>query len=229
MIEYDILSSGSKGNATVINGEILIDCGVPARSLSRYIKTLRLVLLTHQHGDHLNPAAIRYLALERPSLRFICGPWLYDRTLKAGALKLQVDRMLPGETAVYNAGRISTKPGYEITMAPAKHDVPNCGYKVILPSGEKLFYMTDTNTLDSIVAKGFDLYMLEANWEEAGMRERITAAMESGQYQYEWRAIENHLSKEKADNWLYQNMGPNSQYIYLHCHEDIDSGGVSNE
>ena len=49
---YDILATGSSGNAVVINGEILIDCGVPMKKLreSGYIKSLNLVLLTHAHG-----------------------------------------------------------------------------------------------------------------------------------------------------------------------------------
>lgn len=37
---YDILATGSSGNAVVINGEILIDCGVPMKKLreSGYIE-----------------------------------------------------------------------------------------------------------------------------------------------------------------------------------------------
>lgn len=52
---YNIISTGSKGNAVVINGRILIDCGVPFKALEPVKKDLRLVLLTHIHSDHFNP------------------------------------------------------------------------------------------------------------------------------------------------------------------------------
>lgn len=75
---YDILATGSSGNAVVINGEILIDCGVPMKKLreSGYIKSLNLVLLTHSHGDHFNPATVRALHQERPALRWGCCEWM---------------------------------------------------------------------------------------------------------------------------------------------------------
>ena len=52
---YNIISTGSKGNAVVINGRILIDCGVPFKALEPVKKDLRLALLTHIHSDHFNP------------------------------------------------------------------------------------------------------------------------------------------------------------------------------
>lgn len=52
---YNIISTGSKGNAVVINDRILIDIGVPFKALEPVKKDLRLVLLTHQHSDHFNP------------------------------------------------------------------------------------------------------------------------------------------------------------------------------
>ena len=221
MIEHDILSSGSQGNAVVVNKEILIDCGVPIKSLNKYVKSLRLVLLTHVHSDHFNPATIKYLSRERPSLRFVGGYWLYKRLHKCGVSSWALDFLDYGETAVFNSGSHLAKPGYEITMIPAKHDVLNCGYAVVLPSGEKLFYMTDTSTMDGIVAKNYDLYMLEANYAESTMSERIAADMAAGQYQRHWRVVHTHLAEETALDWLYRNMGSNSQYILMHAHENI--------
>lgn len=46
----EIISTGSKGNAVILNGSILIDCGVSSRKLEPYAKKLKLVLLTHVHG-----------------------------------------------------------------------------------------------------------------------------------------------------------------------------------
>lgn len=70
MIGYNIIATGSKGNAVVIEHEILIDCGVPFKALAAEWKTLKLVLLTHIHCDHFQPSTLRLLASNRPTLRF---------------------------------------------------------------------------------------------------------------------------------------------------------------
>ena len=51
-IKYEIIATGSDGNAVVINDIVLIDCGVPFKALKPYYKKLKLVLLTHIPADH---------------------------------------------------------------------------------------------------------------------------------------------------------------------------------
>ena len=53
-MNYNIISTGSQGNAIVLNNIILLDCGVPFRDLKDVYKGLKIVLLTHIHGDHFN-------------------------------------------------------------------------------------------------------------------------------------------------------------------------------
>ena len=55
MIDYNIISTGSQGNAVVIEHKILIDCGVSFKALAAEYRTLKLVLLTHIHSDHFHP------------------------------------------------------------------------------------------------------------------------------------------------------------------------------
>lgn len=47
---YEIIETGSTGNATVVEKKILIDAGVAYSKLEPFIPELRLVLLTHAHG-----------------------------------------------------------------------------------------------------------------------------------------------------------------------------------
>ena len=81
---YNIISTGSKGNAVVINDRILIDCGVSFKALEPVKKDLRLVLLTHVHSDHFNPRTVRALHKERPTLRWGCCEWMGGPLLGAG-------------------------------------------------------------------------------------------------------------------------------------------------
>ena len=75
---------------------------------------------------------------------------------------------------------IGKKHDYKLfKLIPIKlyHNVPNCGYKIYFDD-EKLLYATDTNTLEGIEAKGYDLYMIEANYTDEEMAERIKAKEE---------------------------------------------------
>jgi L-ascorbate metabolism protein UlaG (beta-lactamase superfamily) len=209
---YNIISTGSKGNAVVINDRIMIDCGVPYKLLEPYTKRLKLVLLTHEHGDHFVPSSVRRLHKERPMLRFGCCPWMVGHILDAGVDKRVIDIYEEGHTYLY--------PGdLQIRPEPLFHNVPNCGYH-IRTNGKRLFYATDTGTMDGIEAKEYDLYMIEANHTKADIAARAAEKQARGEYAYEFRAAENHLSQEQAEDWLYQNMGPRSLYVFLHGHEE---------
>ena len=215
---FDVIATGSSGNAVVINDTIMIDCGVPLKALEPVKKDLSLVLLTHVHGDHFKPRTVRTLHKERPTLRWCCCGWMVGPLLEAGVDKRVIDVAnadAPGDTSkalIYNGLAI-------VRPEPLVHDVPNCGWH-ISSSKENLFYATDTATLDGIEAPGYDLYMIEANHTREELEARAQAKRAAGEYAYEYRAAANHLSQEQALDWLYQQMGPNSQYVFLHQHTE---------
>ena len=49
-VKYTIISSGSQGNAVILNDFVLVDCGVPYKQIAPYVSQLKLVLLTHIHS-----------------------------------------------------------------------------------------------------------------------------------------------------------------------------------
>lgn len=210
-IDFKIISTGSQGNAVIVHKVILIDCGVPFKALKDYYKDLRLVLLTHIHSDHFNKTTIKRLAAERPRLRFGCGRWLVGPLVACGVSKSQID-VLNFDTS-YGYGICNVIP------VPLVHNVPNQGYKIHFPFG-KMIYATDTNNLNGITAWHYDLYMIEANYEDDVIQEKIKAKKAEGLYAYETQVLKNHLSKAKCDEFIFGNCGPNSRYCYLHCHDD---------
>lgn len=208
-MNYNIISTGSQGNAIVLNNIILLDCGVPFRDLKKVYRDLAIVLLTHIHGDHFNRITIRKLAKERPTLRFACCKWLVSDLLKCGVSIHNID--------VLEIGRIYNYMAFQISPVKLYHDVDNAGWRVF-QNGEKAIYMTDTVTLEGITAKNYDLYLVEANYSTSDLLKRIRAKEAAGQFVYEYRVQKVHLSKEKADEWLLDNMGENSEAIYIHQH-----------
>ena len=148
-------------------------------------------------------------------MRWGCCEWMVGALLECGVRKTQIDVLSLGAENSY--GRFIVEP------VQLQHNVPNCGYKITYSEFGRLFYATDTNNLDGIEVQGYDLYMVEANYTEEGIMERIRRKQEDGEHCYEWDVLQNHLSKEKANDWLYHNMGPDSSYVYLHGHEEDDN------
>lgn len=208
-MNYNIISTGSQGNAIVLNNIILLDCGVPFRDLKDVYKDLKIVLLTHIHGDHFNKTTIRKLAAERPTLRFACCSWLVSELLQCGVSIHNIDSL--------EIGRIYDYKAFKVSPVKLYHDVENAGWRVF-QNAEKAIYMTDTVTLEGITAKNYDLYLVEANYCTEELEERIRSKEAAGQFVYEYRVKRVHLSKEKCDEWLLENVGENSEAIYIHQH-----------
>ena len=214
---YKILATGSDGNATIINGYALIDCGVPYKAIEPYAQDLRLVFLTHIHGDHFNAATIKKLAFVRPSLRWVCCEWLVEALLDAGVKATQIDVVRPGAWVAFEIGDVVYASPIELT-----HNVRNCGWRIVI-NEESLFYATDTGSLEGISVKDFDIYMVEANHVRADLERRLAEKEAAGEYAYERRAAENHLSREQAIDWLAENMGPKSLWVPMHGHKEKEA------
>lgn len=116
---YNIISTGSKGNAVIYFDSILIDCGVPYSHIKPYIDKIQIVLLTHQHSDHINMSTIKQIQFNRPSIRFGCGAFLSEIL----SCVRNVD--------VFEAGKIYNYGLFKISPIILYHDVLNFGYRIL--------------------------------------------------------------------------------------------------
>ena len=205
-MNYKIINTGSNGNATVIEEIILIDCGVSYKKLEKYVGKLKLVFISHIHQDHFNKTTVKSLAKVRPTLRFAVGKYLVSELLKIGVDKRNIDIIEPNKKYDYRL--------FQITPVKLYHDVPNLGIRVFIDN-KKLIYATDTYTLDGIIAKNYDVYLIEGNYED---EEELHNRAENSYY--ESRVLKTHLSREYATKWLLTNMGDNSIYEFMHQHRE---------
>ena len=205
MIKYEIIGSGSEGNALLINGELLIDCGVPYNKLTPYIKDLKFVLVTHQHGDHFNLATIKKIKYERPLVEILMNADIDTSEFNFKVHPLYADKMM-------------IVGGYLITPQKLYHNVSNLAF-IIKHSSGKLFYGTDTFEVKHISkAQGLDFYFLEMNFDENIMEDMIDREVRSsdiGFAHYEESQF-NHLSFQKAWKWFSENRNTDSRLIPLH-------------
>ena len=209
---YDILGTGSTGNCVIYNS-IMLDCGLPYKQIKPYLKDVKLIFISHKHSDHLNKSTIKRIAYNHPNIKFLVAFYLVDLLLELG-----VDKK--------NILTIDLEKWYDIGIAKVKfepliHDVPNVALKIEM-NGEKVIYAVDTNKLDHIKAKDYDLYMIEANYiDEEELENRIKQDYDNGlTFSHYERVKKTHLSQQKAYNWLQENMKKESTFVFLHEHKD---------
>lgn len=204
MIQTQVISSGSEGNAVIYNNAIMVDCSVALKALQEVKRSLKIVLLTHKHSDHLKIRTLQRLQAERPTLRVACGDFLLE---ELPCIK-NIDVLQVGKIYDYGAFKVSPVKLY--------HDVPNFGWRIFLPNGQKIFHATDTAHLEGITAKGYDLYAIEHNYCEEYIQQAIEEARANGEYTHAYGNINTHLSIQQARAFIEANRKESSEVLELH-------------
>ncbi|WP_298827951.1 MBL fold metallo-hydrolase [uncultured Capnocytophaga sp.] len=199
-----VIISGSEGNAVIYNNAIMVDCGVSLKALQEVKRSLKIVLLTHKHSDHLKIRTLQRLQAERPTLRVACGDFLLE---ELPCIK-NIDVLQVGK--IYNYG------AFKVSPIKLYHDVPNFGWRIFLPNGQKIFHATDTVHLEGITAKGYDLYAIEHNYCEEYIQEAIEEARANGEYTHAYGNINTHLSIQQARAFIEANRKESSEVLELH-------------
>lgn len=198
-----VIASGSKGNAVLHHNSILVDCGVAFAMLKPYLKDIQIVLLTHEHGDHLVLSTLQRLVFERPTLRIGCCEWMLPHL---EGIK-NVD--------VYELGKLYDYGQFKLSPIKLYHDVPNCGYRVF-KDNHKTIHATDTYTLECITAKGYDLFAIESNYNEDTVWETIERIEAAGGFSHQRGSINTHLSEQSCNEFYYSNRAAHSKLVRLH-------------
>lgn len=208
---YNILKSGSKGNAIIVENIFLFDCGVPYSTIKPYLKDIKLVFISHVHSDHINKSTIHTIAYNKPNIKFLVGEYLVDTLVKCDVQKKNI--LTIKENKWYNIGLA------KVMIQELVHDVPNrclhLEYK-----GKKLIYIVDTGEIpENIVAKNYDLFLIERNYEsDEELDKQIQIANEQGIFTHLTRVKETHLSEVQAYDWILKNASDNSEIEYIHKH-----------
>jgi phosphoribosyl 1,2-cyclic phosphodiesterase len=200
---YKVINTGSQGNAVIYQERILVDCGVPFSFLKDDYRKLAVVLLTHEHADHINKATLTRLSAERPGLRFAACEWM--------AQHLEGLRNID----ILNVGVCYNYGTFQVSPVQLYHDVPNCGWRIYV-DGLKIFHATDTAHLEGIVAIDYDLYAIEHNYDEETVYDIIAAKTARGEYAHQKGSLNSHLSEQQAKAFIFRNMKSTSQVLRLH-------------
>lgn len=207
-MKYNIISSSSAGNSIVVEDIILLDAGVSFSKLKPYLKKIKLIFISHSHKDHLNRTTIKHIAFEYPTIKYICGSIEAIGIIKECGVKPKNIYFLKPYKK-YNLGLLKVK------LEELIHDKHNCALKWEY-KGKKGIYMVDTASTNNIVAKDYDLYLIEANYKEKELKKHRKECEDPNKLYYFDRVVKSHLSYENANTFLIENMGKNSVYEYIH-------------
>lgn len=214
-MKYNILATGSKGNATIVNDFILLDCGISYRDLKPYLYKIKAIFISHKHTDHLLPATIKQIAFNYPTIKYLC--YKYDSDLIKILLKYGVRQSNIFTLDLYKNYTLSSH--LSVRLHRLYHDVLNVAIEINY-KGERLVYATDTASLEGIEGRDFDYYLIEANYKDEQELERlIQQDYDNGlEYSHYERVRKTHLSEEKAIEFLRVNMKDTSKFEFMHKH-----------
>lgn len=163
-LRFALLGSGSRGNALLVNygsTYLLVDCGFPLKEvLSRLMRlgveggALSAILITHEHGDHAEGAAL--LARE-----FALPVWL-----TAGTLQALPRSARPESAQTFSCHQEFAIGDVQVRPFPVPHDAREPSQFVFSNGDKRLGLLTDTGRPTPHIEDcldGCDALILECN------------------------------------------------------------------
>ncbi len=206
-----VLSSGSKGNVTLVelkNKNILIDAGLPLKNILKrtdnIFPNIDILIITHTHQDHIK-GLTSYIKKYNP---------LVLTTSK------QLQSIIPN--ANINITKEYTDIDVKIELFALSHDVPCCGI-IITSDNKQLVYITDTGylkeqTLEKIKDK--DVYIIESNHNI----ERLMNCSYPFPIKQRILGDTGHLSNERTKEYLEKIITSKTKTVILaHLSEENNS------
>jgi phosphoribosyl 1,2-cyclic phosphodiesterase len=165
-LQFSSLGSGSRGNSTLIETDgtaILVDCGFSMREterrlqrLSREMKQVTAILVTHEHGDHVRGVASL-------SKKYKIPVWSSRGTAKAAKLEELPQWNCIDIHQTFEINSIQIQP------IPVPHDAKEPCQFIFSDGDWRIGLLTDTGSITPYIEQQYsacDAFILEANHDE---------------------------------------------------------------
>lgn len=211
MMKLSVLSSGSKGNSTLLetkSTKILIDLGVTKSYVEEKLKEIEVdpkdisaILITHTHVDHIQGLKV-FLKKYHPII------YVTEKLLPL--LKEYIDDF---KYELYEANKAYIND-IEVDVIKTSHDAPGSIGFIIKSSDSSVVYITDTGYINNKYfdeLKNHNVYILESNHD--------VEMLMNGSYPYHLKrrilGNKGHLSNDDTAYYLSEFVGPKTNTIIL--------------
>jgi phosphoribosyl 1,2-cyclic phosphodiesterase len=214
-LNFCSLSSGSSGNCYYIGNEfhgILIDAGISASSIRKFLKDMNIsmqtimgVLITHNHIDHIRGLEVLTRKNHLPAFTTL-NIW---ESILTPHMKISRDciRHIPLQQKFHLAG-------FDIEAFPVFHDAPETVGFHICAGGKKITIATDLGHICQTTApylKEANLLVIESNYDEE--------MLVNGRYPYYLKkriqSDHGHLGNLQTSGFLADIINENLSHICL--------------
>lgn len=212
-----VLSSGSKGNSTLVqtdNTKILIDLGVTKsyveeklQELEVDVKEIKAILITHTHADHIQGLKVFFKKYH---------PKLYVNKIILSLLKEYISDF---EYVLYDKNEF-TIDDINVSVIKTSHDAKGSVGFILKNKDKSFVHITDTGYINNKYFNALtnhNVYLLESNHD--------IELLQNGKYPYylKQRIISDkgHLSNNDAAFYLSEFIGKKTKMIILaHLSDD---------
>jgi len=214
-----MLSSGSKGNSTIIwdeNDIVIIDCGISMKKFSDKTSGFQLegleksIFISHEHSDHSSgvKAISRKLKAD-----------VYSRQGTLEKLHLENSYRINSEVAIGN---------FTITPVSVNHDAIDPVVYIIRNRGIKISVVSDLGEVSDELLnemRNSNIMAIEANHD--------TEMLKNGPYtealKRRIRSDHGHLSNEQSAEAIYSSVSDNTRIILTHLSEKNNTPDIALE
>jgi ribonuclease BN (tRNA processing enzyme) len=177
----------------------MIDCGVAFNKIKEELYSIKYLLITHIHSDHLNKVTMQQIMRKFPTIQIIGNYEVYQ--------EMHVN-------IIANHGYEIVTEDYIFHPFECVHDVLTTGFVWETHDFEEVIYCTDTSTLENAPDQKYDYFFIESNHDE----QKLLQARNEYKGTYNpFVSGKRHLSTQKAKAFYYLNRrSTESQFIELH-------------
>jgi phosphoribosyl 1,2-cyclic phosphodiesterase len=212
---FTILGSGSGGNSSVVHGpdgNLLLDEGFSGKELLRRLNSvgvnpasIRAILITHAHNDHMNKCGCAFLAR-----KLNIPVYLVQGTIE----ELRERNInIPKKTELFRHDDEFDLCGIHVETFAVSHDVTAVGF-AFSALGHKIGYATDLGFASDRVKEvlsGCDLLVLESNYDTKMLR--MSARRLDLKRRIE--STHGHLGNTQTMNALGELLSDNTKHLIL--------------
>jgi len=220
-VRFTVLSSGSTGNATIVQGSektIMVDAGLSMKKLEELMRVqgisghdIDALFVTHEHSDHIKGLGAFARKYELP---------IFANEATWGALERHVGTIAPEKRVYIETGETLKFGAMEVHSYPISHDAAEPVGYCFEENGEKLGLATDLGYVSEKVRRAIidsDVLVLESNHD--------TEMLRMGRYPWniKRRILSDigHLSNVAAGEALCELMTDRTKRVYL-AHLSLD-------